>query len=132
MKKYHFNKLIRSKLPARMKEEGVLVAGRPLEDDEFVQELKNKLVEEATEVQDTTSREDLIKELADVMEVIETIKTANAISSEEIEKERILKNNTNGNFVATNFVDYIEVPEDKHEIITYLENKNRPYEYRAG
>ena len=66
------------------------------------------------------------------MEVIETIKTANAISSEEIEKERILKNNTNGNFVATNFVDYIEVPEDKHEIITYLENKNRPYEYRAG
>ncbi len=132
MKKYHFNKLIRSKLPARMHQEGVRVAGRHLEPDEFVLEIKNKLVEEALEVQDTTSREDLIKELADVMEVIETIKSFNTITSEEIEQERLLKSNTNGNFVAANFVDYIEVPEDNHEVIRYLENKNRPYEYRSG
>lgn len=132
MKKYHFNKLIRSKLPARMIEEGVRVEGRHLSSEEFLLELKNKLVEEAKEVLDTSSKEDLIKELADVMEVIETIKLANDISWEEIEKERVVKSNTNGNFVPANFVDYIEVPKDNHRVIAYLENKNRPYEYRSS
>lgn len=132
MKKYYFNKLIRSKLPARMLEEGVRVKGRHLSSEEFLLELKNKLVEEAKEVQETNSKEDLIKELADVIEVIETIKSANDISWEAIEKERIVKSNTNGNFVPANFVDYIEVPEDSHKIIEYLENKNRPYEYRSN
>lgn len=132
MKKYHFNKLIRSKLPARMIEEGVRIEGRQLSSEEFLLELKNKLVEEAKEVLDTSSKEDLIKELADVMEVIETIKSANDISWEEIEKERVVKSNTNGNFVPANFVDYIEVPKDNHRVIAYLENKNRPYEYRSS
>ncbi|WHA06943.1 hypothetical protein N3Z16_02060 [Candidatus Megaera polyxenophila] len=68
MKKYNFNKLIRSNLPERMKKEGVALFGRHLTDEEFAKELKNKLVEEASEVQATESREDMIKELADVME----------------------------------------------------------------
>ena len=71
MKKYQFNKLIRSKLPERMGLEGVNIVGRHLNDKEFKQELKNKLVEEAIEVRDTDSKDDLVKELADIMEVIE-------------------------------------------------------------
>ena len=131
MKKYNFNKLIRSKLPERMREEGVMLYGRALDDHEFIQELKNKLIEEALEVKDTLSRIDLIKELADVTEVIEALASSASITKEEIEQERAIKRNTNGDFVAENFVDYIEVPTDKSEIIEYLENKNRPYEYRS-
>ena len=85
MKRYNFNKLIRSNLPERMKKEGVYLSGRSLTDEEFAKELKNKLVEEAGEVQDTQSREDLIKELADVMEVIETLTSLRGITKEEIE-----------------------------------------------
>jgi predicted house-cleaning noncanonical NTP pyrophosphatase (MazG superfamily) len=48
MKKYNFNKLIRSNLPERMKKEGVALFGRHLTDEEFAKELKNKLVEEAS------------------------------------------------------------------------------------
>ena len=128
MKKYNFNKLIRSNLPERMKKEGVYLSGRPLTDEEFAKELKNKLVEEAGEVQDTHSREDLIKELADVMEVIETLTSLHGITKEEIEKERLLKCQINGHFLAANFVDYIEVPITNRKVIEYLQKRNRPYE----
>jgi predicted house-cleaning noncanonical NTP pyrophosphatase (MazG superfamily) len=128
MKRYNFNKLIRSNLPERMKKEGVYLSGRPLTDEEFAKELKNKLVEEAGEVQDTQSREDLIKELADVMEVIETITSLHGITKEEIEKERLLKCQINGHFLAANFVDYIEVPITNRKVIEYLQKRNRPYE----
>ncbi|WPX98600.1 Nucleoside triphosphate pyrophosphohydrolase [Candidatus Megaera polyxenophila] len=128
MKRYNFNKLIRSNLPERMKKEGVYLSGRPLTDEEFAKELKNKLVEEAGEVQDTQSREDLIKELADVMEVIETITSLHSITKEEIEKERLLKCQINGHFLAANFVDYIEVPITNRKVIEYLQKRNRPYE----
>ena len=128
MKRYNFNKLIRSNLPQRMKKEGVYLSGRPLTEEEFAKELKNKLVEEAGEVQDTQSREDLIKELADVMEVIETITSLHGITKEEIEKERLLKCQINGHFLAVNFVDYIEVPITNRKVIEYLQKRNRPYE----
>lgn len=128
MKRYNFNKLIRSNLPERMKKEGVYLSGRPLTDEEFAKELKNKLVEEAGEVQDTQSREDLIKELADVMEVIETLTSLHGIKKEEIEKERLLKCQINGHFLAANFVDYIEVPITNRKVIEYLQKRNRPYQ----
>lgn len=128
MKKYNFNKLIRSNLPERMNKEGVALFGRHLTDEEFAKELKNKLVEEAGEVQDTNSREDMIKELADVMEVIEALTLLHGITKEEIEKERLLKCNINGRFLAANFVDYIEVPVSNYKVIEYLEKRNRPYE----
>ena len=128
MKRYNFNKLIRSNLPERMKKEGVYLSGRPLTDEEFAKELKNKLVEEAGEVQDTDSREDMIKELADVMEVIEALTLLHGITKEEIEKERLVKCQINGHFLAANFVDYIEVPVSNHKVIEYLEKRNRPYE----
>ena len=129
MKEYQFNKLIRSKLPERMSVEGVNVVGRNLNSEEFTQELKNKLVEEAIEVQDTNSRDSLVKELADVMEVIESIISVHNITKEEVEKEQVIKRETNGQFLPANFVDYIEVPVDKQKVIEYLENRNRPYKY---
>ena len=128
MKKYNFNKLIRSNLPERMKKEGVSPFGRHLTDEEFAKELKNKLVKEASEVQDANSREDMVKELADVMEVIEALTLLHGITKEEIEKERLLKCNINGRFLAANFVDYIEVPVSNYKVIEYLEKRNRPYE----
>ena len=50
------------------------------------------------------------------------------LTKEEIEKERLLKGQTNGHFLPANFVDYIEVPVSNHKVIEYLEKRNRPYE----
>lgn len=131
MKKYQFNKLIRSNLPERMQQEGVKLFSRHLSDLEFEQELKNKLVEESVEVQNTDSKDNLIKELADVMEVVESIRSLHNITQEEIEEERILKREINGVFLAANFVNYIEVPISNQKVIDYLENRDRPYKYES-
>ena len=63
------------------------------------------------------------------MEVIESIISVHNITKEEVEKEQVIKRETNGQFLPANFVDYIEVPVDKQKVIEYLENRNRPYKY---
>ena len=57
MRKDTFNKLIRSKLPDRMAKEGVVVNSQKLEIEEYVVQLKQKIIEEANEVSEAKSRE---------------------------------------------------------------------------
>ncbi len=129
MRKYPFNKLIRSKLPARMMEEGVVVNAQKLEMQEYIAQLKQKIVEEAIEVSQARSSEELITELADVLEVIYALAESTNISQEEIEQARIEKREINGYFKPDNYVHYIQVDSDNHKVIEYLENKNRPYKF---
>ena len=129
MRKYTFNKLIRSKLPDRMAKEGVVVNSQKLEIEEYVAQLKQKIIEEANEVSEAKSREELITELADVLEVIYAIAESTEISQVEIEQARIEKREINGYFKPENYVHYIQVAHDNHKVIEYLENKNRPYKF---
>lgn len=127
MKRYQFDKLIRSKIPLRMKDEGVFVYSNSLSESDYLNALKKKIVEEAQEVHDANSKEDLITELADVMEVIYSIAQASKINLDEIEVARAKKRDINGDFLPENFINYIEVAEDNQKVIDYLENKNRHY-----
>ncbi|PCJ24351.1 MAG: phosphoribosyl-ATP pyrophosphohydrolase [Rickettsiales bacterium] len=124
---YQFNKLIRSKLPERMTNEGVKLHITHLSKAEYIKELKNKIVEEASEVAETKTKENLVTELADVMEVIRALSEANDITLEEIEAARVEKRSVNGCFLPENYIHYIEVAPDNHEVIEYMENKERPY-----
>ncbi len=127
MKKYQFNKLIRSKLPARMIDEGVSINSSKLSVNDYIMQLKNKIVEEAKEVLHAKNNEHLTIELADVLEVIYAISEASNINIEDIEKARLEKRNVNGHFEADNYIHYIKVAEDNHKVIEYLNNKDRPY-----
>ena len=129
MRKYPFNKLIRSKLPDRMIKEGVVINSQKLEIQEYIAQLKQKIIEEANEVSETNSREDLIIELADVLEVIYAIAEATSISQVEIEQARIEKREINGHFKPEHYIHYIQVASDNHKVIEYLENKNRSYKF---
>ena len=129
MKRYHFDKLIRSKIPPRMKNEGVFVYSNSLSGPDYQDALKKKIIEEAQEVHDANSKEDLITELADVMEVIHAIAQVNQISLKEIEAAQAKKRKINGYFLPKNYINYIEVAEDNHKVIEYLENKKRPYRF---
>ncbi len=96
MKRYQFNKLIRSKLPDRMINEGVRINSSKLSSEEYISQLKNKLLEEAEEVSLATDREHLITELADVVEVLYAISEASDINMDDIEKSRLEKRAING------------------------------------
>jgi predicted house-cleaning noncanonical NTP pyrophosphatase (MazG superfamily) len=92
MKKY--NKLVRDKIPTIIGANGSVAHTKILNDDDYLEALKNKLVEEAIEVKQTPVPE----ELADVMEVVYAIAKQLNISLSEIEKLRQNKNKTNGSF----------------------------------
>jgi predicted house-cleaning noncanonical NTP pyrophosphatase (MazG superfamily) len=127
MKRYQFNKLVRSKLPARMTDEGMVINGCALADEEYVMQLKRKLMEEAEEVSLSTTRENLVVELADVMEVMHALTKAASIDLSEVEAARLEKRDANGDFHADHYINYVEVALDNQKVINYLDNKNRSY-----
>lgn len=127
MRRYQFDKLVRSKIPPRMKDEGVVINSNSLSKSDYLFQLKKKIIEGAKEVYDTNSKTDLIIELSDVMEVIHTIAKENQISLHEIGIAQAKKREINGHFSRENYINYIDVSEDNLKVIEYLENKNRPY-----
>jgi predicted house-cleaning noncanonical NTP pyrophosphatase (MazG superfamily) len=123
MKMVQFNKLIRNKLPIIMQKEGFIINSTTLSQDEYISNLKKKLIEEANEVSEANSNEELLIELADVMEVIHALAKANDLPLELIEEHRLRKLSINGTFDANNYVNYVEVEVTNKTIIDYLSNK---------
>ena len=67
-----YNKLVRDKVPQTMQNEGKVV-------------YYSKLIEESREVSKTTTKEEMINELADVSEVIEAIYEAFDITEADVD-----------------------------------------------
>lgn len=127
MLRFEFNKLIRDKLPARMREQGIILHSAQLPAEEYLKQLKRKILEEAQEVIDSDDDDELTIELADLMEVIYAIADCRGISKEKIESERLVKREINGKFSPEHYINYIEVAEDNHKVIEYLQNSKRKY-----
>ena len=74
-----YNKLVRDKIPEIIETEHRIPKIKILSNDEYKLELLKKLVEESKEVLEAKdSKKDLIKELGDLLEVIDsTVKTFN-------------------------------------------------------
>jgi len=93
-----YNKLVRDKIPQVIKQKGAQPTVRIMEREEFVHELKTKLVEEAQEVVSAGNREKLIDELADVREVLNALYAAEEITDAEVEQARLAKLEARGGF----------------------------------
>ena len=92
---YTYNKLVRDKIPEEINNvKGRKANYRILEDNEYIQELDKKLFEEAHEFIEEHS----VEELADLMEVIETIMETKNISHNDVEIAREFKNKKKGSF----------------------------------
>ena len=93
MKKY--NKLIRDKMPEIMDSRGIKHKIRVARDvSEYWQKLKAKLVEEAKEFKNSGD----LKELADILEVIDEICSFKNIDRQMIKREQKKKAKKNGRF----------------------------------
>ena len=100
------NKLVRDKILEIIKADGVDYQSRTLNDDEYKQELLKKLVEEANEVLETNGNsEELIKELADVSEVIEYIIKTFSVSQNEVDEVKQQRHNKRGGFDEKIFLE---------------------------
>ena len=96
--RFKVDKLIRDGLPAMMQAQGLTVFARRLDEAEFVQRLKDKLVEEAVEAAAAATRAELIDELADVREVMLALADVSGIADDEIEARRLAKRAARGGF----------------------------------
>lgn len=123
--RFRVQKLIRDKLPAIMRAQGLAVFERRLGDDEFIAALRDKLVEEAAEVHEA-SPDELAWELADVLEVITALAKASGLSMDEIEAKRLAKHAERGGFEDRVFNAAVEIDDGQPAADYYLA---RPRQY---
>lgn len=99
-KKDQYPKLVRDKIPEIIKENaGVFPEQKTLsKDEEFVDYLLKKLVEEATEVYHSADQDNLEEELADVYEIIDTLLALRKTTRGEIDAIQKEKRAKRGGF----------------------------------
>ncbi len=96
-----YNKLVRDKIPDIIKDDNGIPITRILNDEEYLEELNNKLKEELDEYLEDGS----IEELADMAEVIRAILELKKTSYEEFENIRISKVLKRGAFKKRIFLE---------------------------
>ena len=124
--RFRVQKLIRDRLPAIMRAQGLQVFDRRLNAAEFIAALKDKLVEEAQEVGAATSLADLIDELADVMEVIAALADASGVPLQAVEERRQAKRAERGGFAERVYNAAVEARDGLPAAEYYLA---RPMQY---
>ena len=124
--RFRVQKLIRDRLPAIMRAQGLQVFDRRLNDAEFIVALKDKLLEEAQEVGAATSQVDLSDELANVMEVIAALADASGVPLQAVEERRQAKRAERGGFAERVFNAAVEARDGLPAAEYYLA---RPMQY---
>lgn len=135
--KQEFNKLVRDKIPEYIEEGGEIVNIVKLEKESIVLALKDKLVEETFEVFDSNDEDELLSELADVSEVIDSILYHLNIKKESLLNKQEKKRIKVGSFLEGKILIDTENPlpnalEEKKEstLFSDLENKIREIKYK--
>ena len=92
-----YDKLIRDRIPEIMDEAGVKYELETMTSEAYKRALKNKLVEEAKEVADAPD-EELVNELADLLEVFDALLTAHGIDYADVLARQIQRREQRGGF----------------------------------
>ena len=98
MKKKYYNKLIRDRIPEKIRGKGEDCEIEKLKPKEFEIELLKKVGEEASGLLSAKTFNELVSELADILAVIEEIKKIKRISQKQISKSMKLNFKEKGGF----------------------------------
>ena len=103
--RYTYNKLVRDKIPKNIdSEQGRKSKFRILDDEEYLNELNKKVLEEANEFIEENS----IEELGDLMEVLNAIIKLKGYNMEEIHKIMKAKEEKKGAFNNKIYLEYVD------------------------
>jgi predicted house-cleaning noncanonical NTP pyrophosphatase (MazG superfamily) len=129
MRRFKFGKLVRDKMPEILRQQGGHIVSHVLEPSVRLDHLKAKLKEEVEEVLSTITPEDLMDEIADTLEVLQTLAKNQNLSWEDIEKKRQEKQLKRGGFDSYTYVEYLEIEssDPSHLLTQYC--LARPQEY---
>jgi len=88
MKRVYYWKLIRDKIPEKIKNSGNEFETRQLSKPEFLKELLKKAVEESKELLNSKNKKETIEEIADVLDVIDEILKFKKITPRQIADQK--------------------------------------------
>lgn len=104
-----YNKLIRDRIPEIIGKDGTTFKTHVLDDDDFKVELLRKLVEEAKEVAGAKDdKKEIVKELGDILEIIDYIVKSFNLDVDEIEKVKSERKDSRGGFDKKLFLEYTD------------------------
>lgn len=109
---FQLNKLIREKIFVAMQADEFILEKQDLSNNDYFVELKNKLMEESHEVQQAKNDEELVDELADVLEVISSILQLKNIKMERVTSRQHAKKNERGGFSSKYKINSIKLSSD--------------------
>ena len=124
MRKFVFNKLIRNDILGFMHAEGANPVHRVLSRPEYIASLKAKIIEEGAEINLDDSG-NLIKEIADIQEVIDCLIAAIGKTPADIKAAQAKKTARFGSFDQQIYIDSVNVQDDSLWLAHYLENPDR-------
>lgn len=124
--KFKVDKLIRDKMPNILRDMGVSVSMHVMEHGEYIQALKKKLLEEANEVLESKTENELREELADIIEVVLTLIQASGFEYQQIDQCRLQKREAKGGFEQRIYNAFIEIPPNNKAVEYY---RAKPKEY---
>lgn len=104
-----YNKLVRDRIPHIIMSQGKECRTRILDPEEYMQELRTKLREEAEEYFEAEKDQDALEELADMLEVIRALAEVHGANAAELDKLRADKAEARGGFQERVFL--IDVDE---------------------
>ncbi len=93
-----YNKLVRDRIPAILAQSGYTYDTAIMDEQEYQQALREKLIEEAREAANAVETQQLITELADLYEVIDTLISENNITPETVRAEQERRRQERGGF----------------------------------
>lgn len=111
-----YDKLVRDLIPEIITQNGGDPKISILDDNKFRAALTDKLIEEASEVKNAEGKDELIEELADVLEIIETLAAFYGGSIKEVSLVKEMKKSKRGGFDKKLFLEYVDEAE-------WVENK---------
>ncbi|MEK4760997.1 nucleoside triphosphate pyrophosphohydrolase [Viridibacillus sp. FSL E2-0187] len=93
-----YNKLVRDLIPQIIEESGKECTTSVLAPNEYLTELKLKMLEEGLEFKEAEEQKDAIEELADILELVHASLAVYGVSYEELEQIRLSKKEKRGGF----------------------------------
>jgi len=124
MRRFTFAKLVRDNIVEQIVAAGNIPHWRVLSNKEYLHELKKKIVEEAQEIPNTSTG-DLVKELADIQELIDILLMKLDVTKEEFRRIQKNKKEKAGSFRKKHYIEYADINEDSEWTQYYLRNSKK-------
>lgn len=108
-----YNKLVRDKIPEIIKGNNGTPMIRILDDNEYKKELEKKLYEEYIEVLNTTTTEERMEELGDMLEIISALAKLENKTLEDVINIAKQKQKKRGRFTEKIFLEKVIEPDNE-------------------